>query len=215
MRATAHDGGVARHELARSEEEEVAGHDGAGGDVVDVAVVAQTMRDARRGLLERAHGGRRAPLGVALERFAAALHEHDHEPRERLGENHRREDRQRGDHVGGEVAARHPDERPRDQRRAGEDETDEPDDLAVFGRREHVHHAAGEQEGGGECGNDDDAARGQASGHPVRNERDTDHSARRRPGAPGNPCTGREPRTRCRALLLLLRRSWRLPRGRW
>ena len=83
---------VGRHEIARANEHMLIDRESADRHVLD-AFADDEVRHSRRCLLQRAHGGRRAPLGEALEPLAAALHEHDHEPGERLIQRHRADDR--------------------------------------------------------------------------------------------------------------------------
>jgi hypothetical protein len=54
------------------------------GDVLDFAVFALAVRKSGRGLFEQPHCVGGTAGGIALERLTSALHEDDHQPRERL-----------------------------------------------------------------------------------------------------------------------------------
>ena len=80
------------------------------------------MRDAWRGILERADGGARAAFGPVFQAFPAGLHQHDNQRGERLAEHESADDRERGDDVAREPPAEHIEHRSADGDAAHEDD---------------------------------------------------------------------------------------------
>jgi hypothetical protein len=119
---------VAGHEVSRAHEQRVAHEDVAHWHVVN-ALARNAVRNARRGLLQRADRRRGLAFGVALERLSAALHQHDHEAGERLHEHDRTGDRKRSDDVGRKMPVSCGDQRAPQYRRAGEHQPRAPHEL--------------------------------------------------------------------------------------
>ena len=80
------------------------------------AARAHPMGQPGRRRLQLADRLGRAPLGVALERLAAGLHQHDDEAGERLAEEQRGDDGEHRDEVGREASRRHAAQRAPDDR---------------------------------------------------------------------------------------------------
>jgi hypothetical protein len=85
LRLTGQNLAVAWHELTGADEQFVTDLDLFDGNVSH-AIAGDTVADSRSRFLERAHGGRRPPLGVPLQRLPARLHEDDDESGQRLVE---------------------------------------------------------------------------------------------------------------------------------
>ncbi len=104
MRAPAEHDPVARHHLAGPDQELVAPADRVGRDIVGLTGRRDPVRGPRGRRLQLPHRLGRAALGVALERLAAGLHEHDDESGERLASRSGRDDGEHRHQVGGEAA---------------------------------------------------------------------------------------------------------------
>ena len=136
---------VGRDEIAGSYEHMLIDRKPVDGNVLD-ALADDEVRHAWCGLFQRTHRGRRAPFGEALEPLAATLHEHDHEPGQRLMQRHRADDRERRHDVGGEVpAGRVPERRP-DQRSADEPQADAPDPPRDVDPRDNMRNTTRDEE---------------------------------------------------------------------
>jgi hypothetical protein len=132
VRRAVDDHGVAGHELARPNEQQVADGDVIGAHVVDRGA-AQPVCGPRRRRFERTHGVRRSALGIPLQRLAARLHEDDDEPHDRMPEKRGGNNGQRRHDVGGELTAHRPPQRAPDDCAAGDREPRVPDYPIVRG----------------------------------------------------------------------------------
>ena len=106
LRASAEHEAIAGHQLARAHQELVTHRHLLGSDVLQLTG-RQPMRQPRGRRLELVNRGGRAPLGIALQRLAAGLHEDDDETGERLAQRERRDDGQHRHEVGREPAGQH------------------------------------------------------------------------------------------------------------
>ena len=106
------------------------------------------MCDAGGGGLEFADGVGGSALGVALEEFAAGLHEHDDKPCEWLSQYDRGDDREHRNDVGGEVAAQQAAHGAQHHGGAEQDERGGEEARGPGIERGHEVHDAAEQERG-------------------------------------------------------------------
>ncbi len=124
-RAVEH-GRVDRDEIARFDDDLIADSDTLYRNLLQLPVPA-AVSDTRGAREQGFEGARRPPQRVALQRFAAGLHQHDDGAREVLPQERRADDGERRDDVGSEAAPPHAVEGLEDERRAAREEGEEED----------------------------------------------------------------------------------------